>query len=159
MGRSALTLSIGMVALLAAGSALAGGDVDVELHASKRLMINGSAANVIIGDSKIADVTLVDSHSVVLTGHHYGRTNVIVLDSKGRALLDAHISVTPPEEARVTVYRGDANTELTCTPHCRRPASEGDNAGLGGDGDSGDSNPNVTTTLTKTITATVPPAS
>jgi len=141
MRRSTLTLALSLAALISSGSATAAptGDMNLGLHVSRRVLVNGEAASVIVGDPKIADAALVDAHSVVLTGFRYGRTNVIVLDRAGHTLLESYLSVVPPGGTPVTLYRGRAGTEYSCAPMCARPAKEDDRPAdtPSSDGDSG----------------------
>ncbi len=125
MARPARTLLAAFLLLISAGSAVASaGDLTVEMNDSRRVGLYGSAANVIVGDSSIADVSMIDSHSLVLTGRSYGRTHLTVLDGQGRTLLDTHVVVVAPDEGRVTVYRGPATVEYNCATRCEAAAGQ-----------------------------------
>ena len=120
MGRLPRSLLISLaIALMAGPASLAStAQVTVELNDSKPIGLYGTAANVIVGDPLVADVTLVDSHTLIVNGRGYGRTHIMVMDSNGRTLLDTHVSVVAPTDGRVTLYRGAAATNYTCSPRC-----------------------------------------
>ena len=88
----------------------------VPLDHASRLDVRG-AANVIIGNDKIVDVTVVDSHTVYVVGKAYGSTNVIISDRDGRTLFSGDVAVNPPTSS-VSVYRGATRTEVACAPDC-----------------------------------------
>jgi hypothetical protein len=123
MRRSAQTLLIALALAAAASAALAASGLTVELNQSRRILLHGAAANVIVGDPTIADVAMVDSHSIILLGRGYGATDVMVLDRAGHALLDSRVTVTAPNQGRVTVYRGAAASEFSCASRCQAIAS------------------------------------
>ena len=88
----------------------------VALDHASRLNVRG-AANVVIGNDKVVDVTVVDSHTVYVVGKAYGSTNVIISDRDGRTLFSGDVAVNPPV-ASVSVYRGADRTEEACAPDC-----------------------------------------
>jgi Flp pilus assembly secretin CpaC len=118
-------LLIGAVIVVGATAAVAAtGDMTVQLKESRRVGLNGSVANVVVSDPSVADVAMVDPHSVVVLGKGYGSSTVLILDHNGRALLDSRITVVAPDDGRVTVFRGAVATEFACAPRCQ-PASGG----------------------------------
>jgi Flp pilus assembly secretin CpaC len=97
-------------------AATAGSDsLTVGLNESRRIMLHGAAANVIVGDPKVADVAMVDTHSVIIMGKGYGATPLIITDRTGRTLLDSEIMVAGREAGRLTLYRGTMITNFSCT--------------------------------------------
>lgn len=113
MRHTALLLSIG--ALLAAPAAALA--MTVPLDHSVRLNVPGSAASVVIGNPAVADVTVVDSHTVYVMGKGYGSTDVVILDQGGRTLYTGDVIVTKPG-SDVSVYRGGSRTDFACAPGC-----------------------------------------
>ncbi len=108
------------------GSAGASGSgMTVEVNQSRRVVLGGSVANVIVGDPTVADVVMIDAHSVVVVGKGYGATQVMVIDRAGRALLDARVTVTAQNAGRVTVYRGVVGTDYSCAGRCQVAATPG----------------------------------
>ena len=105
------------LAALAAGPALADALV-VPIDHSIRLGVPGSAASVLVGNPAVADVTVVDSHTVFVLGKGYGQTDVVVLDRFGQTLYTGEVTVAAVSGGRVSVYRGPARTDLACAPGC-----------------------------------------
>jgi len=111
---------------LDAGSAVArGSGMTVEVNQSRRIVLGGAVANVIVGDPAVADVVMVDAHSVIVVGKGYGVTQVMVIDRGGRALLDARVTVVARNEGRVTVYRGAVAADYSCAGRCQIIAAPG----------------------------------
>ena len=101
----------------AAGSAAAA--IVVPIDQSVRLSIPGSAYSVLVGSPGVADVTVVDSQTLYVSGHNYGTTDVVVLDRAGQTLYRGDILVTSPDNGRVSIYRGSSRTDLACAPGCQ----------------------------------------
>lgn len=115
------TLSIGPVAVLAADGA-----VEVNVNLARILRINSPASTVIVGNPGIADVTIQDAQTLILTGRSYGVTNLIVLDPAGNPIVDTMIEVSQGNDDVVTVYQGMAKTSLSCDPDCQPMIMLGD---------------------------------
>ena len=124
MGRSTRTTLIGAVAmaalaLMSVATTNAATRAIVGLNQSLRISVGGSTANVVVSNPAIADVTVVDAHSVIVIGKGYGTTQIMALDSSGHVLLDSVVMVTAPQEGQVTVYRGAASAnQYSCSPRC-----------------------------------------
>ena len=103
------------------------GVISVNVNMARVLRINAPAATVIIGNPGIADVTIQDAQTLILTGKSYGQTNLIVLDSAGNPIADTLIEVIQTTDDIVTVYMGLARTTLACEPVCQPTATLGDN--------------------------------
>ncbi len=103
------------------------GSISVNVNMARVLRINAPAATVIIGNPGIADVTIQDSQTLILTGKSYGQTNLIVLDSAGNPIADTLIEVIQTSDDVVTVYMGLARITLACEPVCQPTATLGDN--------------------------------
>jgi Flp pilus assembly secretin CpaC len=115
MRRPIQTLVLAAVALCAsAAAAAAAGSMTVELNESRRITLPGPAANVIVGNTNVADVAMVDAHSVIVLGRGYGSTQLLITDHAGHTLLDSDVSVVSPDTGRVTLYRGAAASEYAC---------------------------------------------
>ncbi len=102
------------------------GAILVNVNMARVLRINAPAATVIIGNPGIADVTIQDSQTLILTGKSYGQTNLIVLDSAGNPIADTLIEVIQTSDDVVTVYMGLARITLACEPVCQPTATLGD---------------------------------
>ena len=110
------------VAILLAATAGAKADDDgmmrVFLNHAKVLKLDQPVSKVIIGNAEVADATVADSRTIVLTGKAFGTTNLVLLDSDGNALLDERILVSIDEGNTVRMFRQTDRTVLSCTPTC-----------------------------------------
>jgi hypothetical protein len=115
--------SIACIALAAFGLATAGPafatTLVVPIDQSTRLNIAGSAASVLVGNPAIADVTVIDSHTLYVLGRGYGATDIVVLDRDGRPLYTGDLVVSSADAGRVSIYRGPARTDMACAPGCQ----------------------------------------
>ena len=71
------------------------------------LRIGSPAATVVIGNPGVADVTIQDPETLVLTGKSYGETNMIVLDAKGNPIADTMVDVVESQANVVTTDYSD----------------------------------------------------
>jgi len=100
--------------------------VSVQVNMARILRIDAPAATVIIGNPGVADVTIQDPQTLVLTGKSYGQTNLIVLDSMGNPVADTMVTVVQAQSDLVTVYMGTARTTFACSPVCQPTIMMGD---------------------------------
>ena len=129
------------IALLIAASLVApmpamaqdGAPINVNVNMARVLRINAPAATVIVGNPGIADVTIQDPQTLILTGKSYGQTNLIVLDSRGEPVADTLIEVVQMSAGIMTVYQGLSRTTLSCAPTCQPVVMMGDDAGFSGE--------------------------
>jgi Flp pilus assembly secretin CpaC len=118
-----LILSLGALqSALAESSAL----VDVTIDEARLIRLNADAAQIIVGNPIIADVTAQSARLLVVTGKSYGATNLIVLDAKGQEILNVRLGVRENAMRVVTVYKGTMRQSLRCAPDCQRTLSIGD---------------------------------
>lgn len=125
---AAFALSLSLAASLAPAPAMAtdGAPINVNVNMARILRINAAAATVIIGNPGIADVTIQDPQTLILTGKSFGQTNLIVLDNAGNPIADTLIEVVQMQAGVVTVYQGQARTSLACAPICQSVVMMGD---------------------------------
>lgn len=121
----ALCLSLTLPAALPA-IANEGGPISVNVNMARILRINAPAATVVVGNPGIADVTIQDPQTLILTGKSYGQTNLIVLDNLGNPIADTLIEVQQMQAGVMTVYQGQARTSLACAPVCQSVVMMGD---------------------------------
>lgn len=100
--------------------------ISVKVNMARILRINAPAATVIIGNPGVADVTIQDPQTLVLTGKSYGQTNLIVLDDMGNPIADSIIEVIQAQADLMTVYQGSARTTFVCSPTCQPTIMLGD---------------------------------
>jgi Flp pilus assembly secretin CpaC len=115
-------------AVAAAGAALPANaePISVVVDQAKVMRISRPADIVIIGNPAIADATIQDSQTLIITGHSFGMTNMIVLDAQGQSIADEMITVAPQNDQVVTVYRRAARQTFSCTPDCSPVLAVGD---------------------------------
>lgn len=124
-----LAAGASLIGMLAAPlPALAVDEVRVTVNANmaRVLRINAPAATVIVGNPAIADVTIQDPQTLILTGKSYGRTNMIILDAAGEPVADTVVEVTQLSGDTVTVLMGGDRISLACAPHCQPAIMLGD---------------------------------
>ncbi|WP_375598412.1 pilus assembly protein N-terminal domain-containing protein [Devosia sp. Naph2] len=134
MFRSAATALLLMATLVGPMPALAqdGAPINVNVNMARVLRISAPAATVIVGNPGIADVTIQDPQTLILTGKSYGQTNLIVLDSRGEPVADTLVEVVQMTAGVMTVYQGQSRTTLSCAPVCQPVVMMGDDAGFSG---------------------------
>lgn len=94
----------------------------VYMNQARVLKLDRPVAKVIIGNAEVADATVADPTTIVLTGRSFGTTNLVLLDSVGNAIADERILVSIDEGNTVRVYRQTDRTVLSCTPSCEEHA-------------------------------------
>ena len=123
------TIAIGLVSLcffapqFALSEALQSA-VRVDMNHAKVLRLDRPVSKVIIGNSDIADVTVADATTVVLTGKSFGSTNLVLLDADGNAIADERVLVSVDEGETVRVYRQTDRTILSCSPTCEPKSAQ-----------------------------------
>jgi Pilus formation protein N terminal region len=110
------------------GSA-AGQDIQVMMDQATMLRLERSAAEIVVGNPSIADVSVQNGKAIVLTGKSFGETNLIVIDSQGKVIINRRVVVQEPDGGYVTVYRGKDRMTLHCSPQCETPLVIGDEPG------------------------------
>ena len=114
----ALSLAVLTTAGLAHPSLADEGLMRVFLNHAKVLKLDRPASKVIVGNSMVADATVADSQTIVLTGKAFGTTNLVILDAEGNALLDERILVSIDEGNTLRLFRQTLRTVYSCTPAC-----------------------------------------
>jgi Flp pilus assembly secretin CpaC len=117
IARIAATLTV----LLATSAPIMAADGDmlrVSMNHARVLKLDRPVSKVIIGNSKVADATVADATTIVLTGRSFGTTNLVLLDADGNAIVDERVLVSIDEGNTVRVFRQTARTVLSCTPNC-----------------------------------------
>ncbi|HVY33158.1 MAG TPA: pilus assembly protein N-terminal domain-containing protein [Caulobacteraceae bacterium] len=123
---AAVVAGLGAVMASAPASAAA---LSVPLSETRPLSLPGSAADVLIGDAAIADVTVVDHHHLLIHGKAFGRTNLVVMDGAGRTVFSGPIIVGAGDEDHVSVFRGAQQSDYSCGPRCEKISGAGSIAG------------------------------
>jgi Pilus formation protein N terminal region len=84
------------------------------------------AAEIVVGNPSIADVSVQSGKVLVLTGKSFGETNLIVLDGDGKIIISKRLIVSEPRTGLVTIYRGTSRQTVSCSPDCTPPLAIGD---------------------------------
>jgi Flp pilus assembly secretin CpaC len=127
--RKILVLAIALAAAAPVASLAANNEpITVKASMARILRISAPAATVIIGNPGVADVTIQDPQTLVLTGKSYGETNLIILDSAGNPIADTMVSVIQATPDAITMYMGTARTTLSCLPVCQSTVTLGDDS-------------------------------
>jgi hypothetical protein len=117
-------------ALVAAGtgqSALAESNVvPVLVDQATLVRLDRPAAEIVVGNPSIADVSVQSGKVLVVTGKSFGETNLIVMDADGKVVVNRQLIVQEPRTGFVTMYRGGARQTLHCAPYCTPPLVIGD---------------------------------
>lgn len=109
----------GFVIAATAASALADEPLmRVYMDHARVLKLDRPVSKVIIGNAEVADATVADSQTIVLTGRNFGTTNLVLLDADGNAIIDERILVSIDEGNTVRVFRQTDRSVLSCTPNC-----------------------------------------
>ena len=111
-----------------AGASESGEPVIVTVDRARVFRISRPAATVIIGNPSIADATIEDEQTLVLTGRSFGVTNLIVLDAAGDPIIDQTLVVRGHETNTVRIYRRASRETLACAPICEPTLTIGDNS-------------------------------
>ena len=112
------------MALLAAGAGLysaaafADTGIGVTMNEAKIVKLARPADTIIIGNPAIADASVQDSRTIVLTGKGFGTTNLVVLDTSGSPIIDEQVTVSRGDTNSVRIYRRSDIQTLSCTPYC-----------------------------------------
>ena len=101
--------------------------VTVTVDRAKVFTISRPAATVIVGNPSIADATIEDEKTLVLTGRSFGVTNLIILDLAGEAIVDRTVVVRGHESNTVRIYRRADRETMACAPVCEPTLTIGDN--------------------------------
>lgn len=113
------SLLLGMVffaATISVASAETG--IEVTMHQAKILKLSRAADTIVVGNPDIADASVQDASTVVLTGKGFGVTNLVVLDEAGVPIIDEQVTVTRSTASTVRIYRRSSIQTLSCTPYC-----------------------------------------
>ncbi len=122
-----------VLALLATGAAspvkaqnAAANDVIVLIDQASLVKLDRPAAEIVVGNPSIADVSVQSGKVLIVTGKSFGETNLIVIDADGKMIINRRLIVQEPRTGFVTVYRGSARQTLHCAPYCAPELMIGD---------------------------------
>jgi hypothetical protein len=103
-------------------------DITVLVDHASLVPIDRPAAQIVVGNPSIADVSVHNSRLLVVTGKSYGTTNLIVMDPEGKVVASRRLIVQEPRSGLVSLYRGSSRFTLDCAPSCTPPLVIGDSS-------------------------------
>lgn len=125
--RAATLATTASILLSTVTTAVAGEEyLRVYMDHARVLRLERPVSKVIVGNAKVADATVADATTIVLTGRNFGTTNLVLLDADGNAIVDERILVSIDEGNTVRVFRQTERSVLSCTPNCEVHASKDD---------------------------------
>lgn len=95
---------------------------------AKTVTLPRPASTVIIGNTGIAQASLSDDSTVILTGKTPGSTNLIVIDRDGAEVANLILDVVAGSGRLVTVHQGLRRATFTCGRRCDPVLLVGDDA-------------------------------
>ena len=101
-------------------------DLVVQYDQARLLRLPEPAANIIIGNPSIADVTLQSSELLIITGKTFGVTNMIIMDKNDKIILNQRLMVKSDDQKVVSLQRGISTTTFACMPKCEPMLKVGD---------------------------------
>jgi Flp pilus assembly secretin CpaC len=112
-----MALSVVGAALFSTAT-LADTGIGVVMNEAKIVKLARPADTIIIGNPAIADASVQDSKTIVLTGKGFGTTNLVILDTSGNPIIDEQVTVSRADASSVRIYRRAEVQTLSCTPYC-----------------------------------------
>lgn len=106
------------LALAATAPSGAGEPIQVLMNQAKVVKLARPADTIIVGNPEIADASVQDASTIVLTAKGFGVTNLVILDEQGSAIVDEQVVVSRHFSNSVRVYRRSDVQTLSCTPYC-----------------------------------------
>jgi hypothetical protein len=114
-----LLVAAALVAAGASQSVMAASNVvQVLVDQATLVRLDRPAAEIVVGNPSIADVSVQSGKVLVVTGKSFGETNLIVMDADGKVVANRQLLVQEPRTGFVTMYRGSARQTLHCAPYC-----------------------------------------
>lgn len=101
-------------------------DIIVTYDQSSLLPLPRPAAEIIVGNPVIADVTVQSGNLLVITGKSFGITNLIALDNKRQIIFDRRILVKRDDVKVINLQRGAMRQTFNCSPQCNPTVTVGD---------------------------------
>lgn len=113
VGAAAIAAGAALVAFPAQAEA-----IQVLMNQAKIVKLATPADTIVIGNPEIADASVQDASTIVLTGKGFGVTNLVVLDRDGTPIVDEQIVVSRNFANSVRIYRRSDVQTLSCSPFC-----------------------------------------
>ena len=116
--RSSILIAVLLAATSLITPAGAAADIEVTMNQAKIVKLSRPADTIVVGNPAIADASVQDASTIVLTGKGFGVTNLVVLDQEGSPIVDAQVTVVRQAASSVRIYRRAEVQTMSCTPYC-----------------------------------------
>jgi Flp pilus assembly secretin CpaC len=93
---------------------------------ARPVRLDAPVKTIVIGNASVAEAMLVNDRLIYIQGRIFGTTNLVALDHQGKEIYKALVTVGAPETSQVTLYRGNAQFTMVCSPRCERTVTMGD---------------------------------
>lgn len=103
--------------------------INLPVNLAEIVRLERPASTIVVGNPGIADATLGDERSLVLTGRAAGTTNVIALDTDGDEIANLILRVPPGPPQTVRFFHGTERRTYFCGQGCEPVLSVGDEPG------------------------------
>lgn len=107
-----------VAAMVMGANAQAEPGIEVIMNQARIVKLTRAADTIVVGNPAIADASVQDANTIILTGKGFGVTNLVVLDSDGTAVIDEQVTVVRQTAQSVRIYRRADIQTLSCTPYC-----------------------------------------
>jgi len=111
---------------LALAPAAAADPFKVKVDQTVTLKLNQPANSVVVGNATVADVTVHDARTLLVTGKAFGSTNLTVLDRAGNTIYSSQLMVGGEDDGGLTIVRSGATYSYSCVDKCRPTPMVGD---------------------------------
>ena len=101
-------------------------DLIVKYDQASIVRLSRPAAEIIVGNPSITDVSIQSGTSLVITGKSFGITNIIALDAQGQVIRDQRVLVRVDDDRMVVVNSGGKRNSYACAPNCAPTLTVGD---------------------------------
>ena len=126
---SPLARVAGLSALVLMSGAAFAADINLKMDQVRVLTLKTPFKAISVGNSLIAEATVIDETHVFLVGREFGTTNLVAVDDEGNQVAEELITVTTQQGTMVTLTRGPTQSTLTCNAgRCDVRPTPGDEA-------------------------------
>lgn len=101
----------------------------VKVDQTVTLKLASPANSVVIGNATVADVSVADAKTLLVTGKAFGSTNLTVLDRAGNTIYTNQLVVGGEPETGLTIVRAGGTYSYSCVDKCRATPMVGDAPG------------------------------
>lgn len=118
MSKSVFLATALLVAAAYSAPVSAASGIEVVMNQAKIVKLARAADTIVVGNPAIADASVQDASTVVLTGKGFGVTNLVILDKDGNPIIDEQVTVIRQAASTVRIYRRAEVQTMSCSPYC-----------------------------------------